>query len=458
MPPLSIPPAIRSADGALCLGDFYAVPATNQILFMPSRELWPISSVNSVLPPVPTGEKRNGKLVVIKATEWLKRYRRAEQITWAPGLPQIIEDRMILEGGWRDHSGAHCLNLYLPPPPPVLAGDASLATPWLDHFHRLYPEDDDDMVNWLAHRVQRPGEKPNHALLMGGGQGIGKDMLLHPVKIAVGPWNFQEISPTNLMETWNPFVKAVILRMNEAHDLGDGDRANRFALYERIKIYAAAPPDVLACNDKYIRRHYVPNVLGLVVTTNHKSDGIYLPGDDRRHLVGWSNCIKEEFSAGYFNTMWHWLLHEGGNAHVAAYLAQRDLSNFDPCAVPRQTAAFFDIVAASQAPEDAELADVLDSVGAEKGRPDICSLLTLAASPRGASLEWLLDRRHRRSIPHRMERCGYVACRNPNTDDGQWRINGRRQTLYTKASLRPEQRLQAARDFVLQTEKAVGSS
>jgi hypothetical protein len=230
----------------------------------------------------------------------------------------------------------------------------------------------------------------------------------------------------------------------------------------RVKIYAAAPPDVLRCNDKYIRQHYVPNVLGLIITTNHKTDGVYLPSDDRRHLVAWSHHTKEEFSAEYFNKLWQWMLRESGNEHVAAYLARRDLSAFDPCALPRQTTAFFDIVAAGQAPEDAELADVIDEMERDElgqpRRPDICSLLSLAASPRAATLEWLLDRRHRRSIPHRMERCGYIACRNPDTDDGAWRINGRRQTLYAKVSLPPEQRLRAARDYVLQMEKTAGSS
>jgi hypothetical protein len=315
------------------------------------------------------------------------------------------------------------------------------------------PGDVDDIVNWLAHRVQHPGQKPNHALVLGGGQGIGKDMALQPVKMAVGPWNFQEISPTNLLEAFNPFVKAVVLRMNEAHDLGESERTNRYALYERVKVYAAAPPDVLRCNEKYIRQHYVPNVLGLIVTTNHKTDGVYLPSDDRRHFVAWSNRTKEEFTAQYFNERWGWLLREGGNEHVAAYLAQRDLSTFDPCALPRQTPAFFDIVNASQAPEDAELADVLD----ELEQPEICSLLAILTSPRGAALEWLLDRRHRRSIPHRMERCGYIALRNPQTEDGLWRIGGRRQTLYVKTNLTPKQQWQAARDYVLRMEKVAGS-
>jgi hypothetical protein len=457
MPPLSNPPtAIRSADDAIGLDDFYAVPASSQFLFTPTRELWPGDSVNGILPPVQLPVKRNGKWVMLKPTAWLKQYRRVEQITWAPGLPEIIEDKLIFDGGWQERPGAHCLNLYRPPQ--IVLGDAAAATPWLNHLHLLYPQDGDDIINWLAHRVQHPGQKPNHALVLGGGQGIGKDMILQPVKMAVGPWNFQEISPTNLLESWNPFVKAVVLRMNEAHDLGESESANRYALYERVKVYAASPPDVLRCNDKYIRQHYVPNVLGLIVTTNHKSDGVYLPSDDRRHLVAWSHHSKEEFSAEYFNRLWQWLLREGGNEHVAAYLAQHDLSVFDPCALPRQTAAFFDVVAASQAPEDAELADVLDEIGNGQGRPDVCCLWLLATSPRGATLEWLLDRRQRRSIPHRMERCGYIACRNPDSDDGLWRINGRRQVLYAKVSLTPAQQLRAAQDYKLQTEKVAGNS
>jgi hypothetical protein len=266
-------------------------------------------------------------------------------------------------------------------------------------------------------------------------------------KAAVGPWNFKEISPGNLFEPFNPFVQAVVLRMNEAHDLGDSERVNRYALYERLKIYAAAPPDVLRCNDKHLRHYYVPNVLGLIVTTNHKTDGLYLPSDDRRYYVAWSHRTKEEFTEEYFNRMWTWLLCEGGNEHVAAYLAQRDLSTFNSHAPPRQTAAFFDIVHAGRCPEDAELADVLD----ELKRPEICTLPMLAASKIGASLEWLLDHRHRRSIPHRMERCGYVTCRNPNAADGLWFINGRRQTLYGKASLAPEQRIHAARLYATTT-------
>jgi hypothetical protein len=37
-------------------------------------------------------------------------------------------------------------------------------------------------------------------------------------------------------------------------------------------------------------------VLGLIITTNHKTDGMYLPSDGRRHLMAWYERTKEEFS------------------------------------------------------------------------------------------------------------------------------------------------------------------
>ena len=143
---------------------------------------------------------------------------------------------------------------------------------------------------------------------------------------------------------FNGYVKSIILRINEARDLGE---ANRFDFYDHTKIYAAAPPDVLRVNEKYLREHYVFNVLGLILTTNHKTDGIYLPAEDRRHYVAWSTRTKEDFSQQYWKELWGWY-YTGGFEHVAAYLTELDLSAFDPKAPPPKTAAFWDIVNANE--------------------------------------------------------------------------------------------------------------
>ena len=57
---------------------------------------------------------------------------------------------------------------------------------------------------------------------------------------------------------------------------------------------------------------------------------------------------------------------------------------------------------------------------------------------------WLKDRKNRRQIPYRFERCGYVPVRNDAADDGLWAINKKRQAIYTKASLSLRDRLAAA--------------
>src|SRR5262249_42154445 len=160
------------------------------------------------------------------------------------------------------------------------------------------------------------------------------------VKRAIGPWNFQEVSPQQLLGRFNGFLKRVILRVNEARDLGD---LNRYQFYDHEKAYTASPPDVLRVDEKNLREHSILNCVGIILTTNYKTNGIYLPAEDRRHFVAWSNRTPEDFADGYWNSLWRWY-DDGGDRHVAAYLAELDISAFDPKAPPPKTEAFWAIV------------------------------------------------------------------------------------------------------------------
>lgn len=354
----------------------------------------------------------------------------------------IIKNRLIAEGGWFDRNNVSCFNLYLPPV--IKPGDAKQAGKWVDHVRRVFGDDNaSHVIKWLAHRVQRPQDKINHALLLGGKQGIGKDTLLEPVKRAIGPWNFSEASPQQVVGRFNGFLKSVILRISEARDLGEVDR---FQFYDHMKAYTAAPPDVLRIDEKHLREHYIPNCCGVIITTNHKTDGIFLPPDDRRHFVAWSDLAKENFTDSYWRDLYGWY-DRGGAEHVAAYLAELDLSGFDAKAPPPKTQAFWEIVDSSRAPEDAELADLLDKIHGDdadqfKGTLTLAQLANWASSsPFG---EWLRDRKNARRIPHRLEDCGYIAVRNTDATDGLWKVDGKRQVIYALAAFSPQQRLDAA--------------
>ena len=415
-------------DG-VCIDDFYAFMPMHSYIYAPTREMWPAASVNARVPP----PAKN-----VPASKWLDQNRPVEQMTWAPGEPMLIKDRLISEGGWIPRNGVTCFNLYRPPT--IKPGIASEAWPWLDHVTKVFNGDAAHIVKWLAHRVQRAADKINHALVLGGAQGIGKDTLLEPVKRAIGPWNFHEVSPQHMLGRFNGFVKSVILRVSEARDLGD---VNRFQFYDHSKSYTAAPPDVLRVDEKHLREYSIPNCLGVIITTNHKTDGIYLPADDRRHFIAWSNLTKEQFEADYWIKLWRWY-DSGGDRHAAAFLAELDLADFDPKAPPPKTQAFWEIVDASRAPEDAELADTIDMIGA----PAALTLGQIAGRAAGGFAEWLRDRKNARRIPHRLEACGYVAVRNDGAKDGLWKIDGRRQVIYAKAELSLRDRVRAAQNIV----------
>ncbi len=427
-------PGPMQAQGRIVLSDFYAHLPDHKYLHVPTRALWPAASVDGKV-EWPTGA--SGKLV--RPSAWLDANRPIVQMTWHPSEPELIRDKIVFDGGTLPQPGAQIFNLYRAPE--RAAGDAAKAGPWIDHIRRIYSDNYEHLLAWLAHRVQRPGEKVNHAIVMGGSQGIGKDTLLEPIIRAVGPWNAKEINPAQMLGRFNGWCKAVIVRVSEARDLGDVDR---FAFYDHSKTYIAAPPDTIRCDEKNLREHQVFNVMGVIITTNHRTDGLYLPADDRRHYVAWSDTDKSDFSAGYWQRLWQWY-ESGGYGHVAEYLRTLDLSGFDPKAPPPKTPAFWAMVAAGEDPESGELRDVLEAMG----NPSATYIDLMASRATSQLLNELAvelrDRKNRRSIPHKLERVGYVAVQNPDATDGLWRIDGHRRVIYAQQRLSLPEQIRAAR-------------
>lgn len=381
-----------------------------------------------------------------KASDALMSERAVSSAVWSPGDPIIIVDKRLKDDvAWVDEKGARQLNLYRPPL--RSNGDAAQAKRWLDHLERLWPDDFHHLILWFAHRRQRPAEKINHALVLGGAQGCGKDTALEPVKYAVGAWNFRETSPREIITPpFNPYIKSVILRVSEARDMGENDR---YKFYEQMKTLCAAPPDVLMMNDKHMRTVAVLNVCGVIYTTNHKVHGMHLAADDRRHFVAWSDVTKEEFEPEYFTELYAWMTLGGGMAHAAAYLDQVDISRWDCKAPPPKTNAFWEMILADTPQESGDMAEVLRQMG----NPEAVTIeglrtVSQAMGPSKAEFcEWAWGKdanRHRRALVHRLEEAGYGATANQVAADGRWWIGSTNVTIYTLRKLPGAARYRAA--------------
>ena len=413
---------------AVSMDDFYAVLPQAKYLYTPTRAMWTAETINRLFGPTEMGEPTPAMI--------LDQMRGVQAMTWAPGLPLIVKNRLVHDAGWIDRADCCTVNLYRPPT--IGKGDANDVDPWLDLVRKIYPERMERLLDFLAWPVQHPDIKINHALLMGGPPNIGKDTWLEPLKRAVGPWNFKEASPTQLMGRFNGFLKAVVLRVSEARDLGDIDR---YALYEKTKTMWANPPDMHMIDEKNTKEYPVVNVVAGIITTNHRTDALYLPSDDRRHFVLWSNVTTAE-GPEYFKALWRWY-DAGGFENVAAFLKARDLSGFNPKEPPEKTPAFWAIVNNAVPPEESELRDILD----EMGWPNALTLdqvIFMAIPPQAKEkgevasnsfAGWLSDRRNARSIPHKFDRCGYVALHNTGSKDGRWKVGGKWRTIYVKKDL-----------------------
>ena len=423
-------------DQAVSLARFYAHLPSGKIIYTPTRDLWTSASADKHVGRVKDAFNANGPGQL--ASTFLSQFRCVQSMGWDPSEPMIIEDRVLTQEGWITSKGDKTFNRYIPSEIRPIEGDVS---PWLNHAHQVFPNEAAHMIKWLAHRVQRPGDKVNHALVLIGTEGIGKDTILEPVISAIGRTNFASVSAKHFFESdFNGYLKSVMLRIDEVHDLGG---ESKYAFHDRTKPIIAAPPSAHMINEKFTPHYVAKNVCGVILTSNHL-DALYLSPNDRRHFVCVSEARKEQFGPDYFEALHAWF-DNGGAAKVAHYLANLDLTGFNAKAPPPQTSGWKTLVNAGLAPEAGDMADVIEALG--KPAALTLTMIRNKATSDSSLRAMFEDPKQRTKIPRRLADCGYTTVMNPDTGDGRgrWRTSKGRINIYGRQELGENERLTAAR-------------
>ena len=400
----------------------------NNFIYRSTHTEWIAAGVDVVCSPV----NEEGK--IMRASEWIKIHTHATSLTSDPAIEEDYVKGINVRDGQVIHElGSAVFNTYRRPT--LEPGDARLAGPFLEHCQRLFnqPGDSDQFLNYMAHRAQKPWEKPRFALLLAGGQGIGKDTMIEFCCPAFGEWNVANIEPAAFETNYNDYVAATLIRINEASNLHE---MSKWAFNERTKVLIAGTPDTVRVNPKYGHQYTVRMYCGVVITTNNLATGLYIPPDDRRYDV--IDCATlEDMGLGdatvrgpYFDNLWEWF-HAGGNAHILAFLLDRDLSHWSHNRGQRKTAAHREVIQ-SNARQDDWLDDILDAMN----YPDY------------VRADWVTDRAEGkgekkgdvvRKLSPTMGRMGYTRYVNPGTKDGRWRVNGTKFVLYIREGVVPEE-------------------
>jgi hypothetical protein len=200
-----------------------------------------------------------------------------------------------------------------------------------DHILTIWSKGDQNVLqyylDWMAHLVQRPGVKMNVALVLKGGQGSGKGIIVQMLGEILGLMHF--MSTTNVDEVTGQFqtekmMTNLLMFLDECTFAGDKKQASQLKglITEAWRKWEA----------KYVNAVQLPNVSNYIVASNYDQI-VLVENDNRRYFM---NEVSNKYagrqtdeSAAYFNK-----LASVDPRHFARFLYERDISNFNPKAWP----------------------------------------------------------------------------------------------------------------------------
>jgi len=269
------------------------------------------------------------------------RVQKVDKLDYAPRQPRIFtENNIVYANTWDENTLTQ-----------GVVGDPS---PWLNHFDALgWEKEKKHILQWMAYTLQFPENKINHMIILGSGEGCGKDFLLSPLVHAMGN-NSTTIDGDTLLEPFNEYLLGTkFLCINETEL---GDRREATAVSNKLKPLAAAPPKVLRVNQKGIKAIKIRNIVSAAMTTNSQLP-IRINNVSRRFFAVWSDLttrddrdeILPEWES-YWESLWSWM--DNGGVEMCIYHLRNcvDLSDFKPASSPPMTEFLRDIREASKSP------------------------------------------------------------------------------------------------------------
>lgn len=249
--------------------------------------------------------------------------RICDKLTYYPGQPRFCKER-----SFNSNSILDCLNVWVPSEVEDIEGDVE---PWLDLVHKLFDGDQkaiDHAIGFLAFMVQNPGERINHAMVIQGEQGIGKDSIFNAVGNVLGVQNISSVLLQHVESQFNDwlFGKQMVIFQEM---LAPGRRN----IYNKLKTVITDPTHTI--NAKHLPLQRVYNRGNYIFLTNYKH-ALSIDAGDRRMWVWYSNMKPQ--TKEYYERFYKWLADKMSASYLYNFLINYDTSSFNATAAPPMTA------------------------------------------------------------------------------------------------------------------------
>jgi hypothetical protein len=248
-------------------------------------------------------------------------------VLWAQSERRMLADCMTFhpgEGQFYTERGMCHFNIWTAPDwPPV---DTAMAAPFCAHLEYLIPDrtQREDLLDWLAHAVQRPEVRPHfHFLLVAAQEGTGRSWLVEVLRRLWGERHAGETDLHRLLDdSFNSVLSAkVLMAVHEVKAPAD----ERYSHRDRLK--GLLTDTSIRVNEKHEPKWTERFCARFLMFTN-RDDALPLSETDRRVYV--IRCADEPRDATYYTTLYGHLEDQEFLAAVWHLLRSREISGFNP--------------------------------------------------------------------------------------------------------------------------------
>ncbi|WP_299010927.1 primase-helicase family protein [uncultured Shewanella sp.] len=203
---------------------------------------------------------------------------------------------------------------------------------YLRHVYKIICNGDKNsyeyVIQWLAHLIQKPEEKPEVAIVLKAGQGTGKGTFVDPIGKIIGSHYLHAQSPEQVIGKFNAQLENKLLVFADEFFAGSKGSTDRLKtmITERLNTIERKGQDRIS----------VPCFARIIMATNHENV-IKIERDERRYLYLEVSEEKKQ-NREYFNALHNAIKDPDFPSKLYHYLKNLDISEFEPRNVPKTDA------------------------------------------------------------------------------------------------------------------------
>ena len=220
------------------------------------------------------------------------------------------------------------LNMYFGLGVEPLPCDEEDIKPYLDMVKELICSSNEDyynyLMNWLAHMIQKPEEKPEVAIILKSGQGTGKGSMVEPIEEMIKHHYFMADNPDQIAGRFNAALE------NQIFIFADEAFFASKAATDRLKTLITSKTQTIERKtvDAVMTRSYCR----IIMATN-RDNIISAEEDERRYFIlQVSEKLKQKHS--FWKPYHDWAKKVPLAGMLLYYLQNRDISDYNPRIAP----------------------------------------------------------------------------------------------------------------------------